>query len=188
MGLTIKGQCIPDVTEPAEARGRTAGFSEAGARGLRQWRCCAGRRAWGGAGITAGGGPEAPPPGGLWPPGRGALPLALGDPNTPKSQGGIWSAESISPRLCHLPQGRLARCCLAGKEDRRRWRVPEWVCQCHQCAFRLRPRGRGRGRRRRTCLMCAELPLPLWVPGSGYFRMEVAVWPRDGDGCDQRGL
>ena len=172
MGLTIKGQCIPDVSEPVEARGRTAGFSEAGARGLRRWRCGAGRRARGGAGITAGGGPEAPPPRGLRPPGREAPPLAFGGPGYPHSQGGIWSAESVSPRLCHLPQGHLARCSLAGKEDGRRWRVPE--CLSVICVHSAGGRGEGEGQGRRTCLLCAEPPLPSESPALDTSRGKAA--------------
>ncbi|XP_070332103.1 uncharacterized protein [Odocoileus virginianus] len=117
MGLTIKGQCIPDVSEPVEARGRTAGFSEAAlagcggegavrdaeqgaARGSRQEadRRLRHREAYG----HPAGEPR------RW---------LLGDPNTPTPRVAS-GARSPSPRgcVCHLPQGSPSRPLLPSRE------------------------------------------------------------------------
>lgn len=82
MGLTIKGQCIPDVTESMEGE-RAAGFSETRPRRLPPRRCGEGLRAGGGARSAAGGGGEAQALQGNRPPGQGGPQLALGDLNIP---------------------------------------------------------------------------------------------------------
>lgn len=82
MGLTIKGQCIPDVTEPMDGR-RAAGFSETRPPELRPRRCREGLRAGGSVRSGTGGGGEAQPLQGNRPPGQGGPQLALGDLNIP---------------------------------------------------------------------------------------------------------
>ncbi|XP_013374144.1 PREDICTED: uncharacterized protein LOC106149548 [Chinchilla lanigera] len=122
MGLTIKGQRIPDVAEPLE------GVRESGRR-LEQGRsgtaaAATGARGTAGSGAEAGQGPgEAQPRPGPQPPGPGGSQLVLRERSTPhpRSQGGIWSSEPASPQRCHLPQGSLACGSLAGKEHGRCW-------------------------------------------------------------------
>lgn len=192
MGLTIKGQCIPDVTEPVEG-GRAAGFSETGARGpaaaevrSRRRRRERGRRRRGGPDAA-----RSPATG----PGRPIA--AFGEPERPRSQGGSWSAEPASPRGCHLSQGRLACCCsLAGKESGRRWRVPEQVSLCHQCACCMRQReGSGEAHVSEVCgaSLCLYGYPPLYTSRSqsGWrcqcgLVMEVGVTSIGR--CDKRGL
>lgn len=80
---------------------------------------------------------------------------------TPHSQGGIWSAESLSLRLS--PASRPARPLLPGREG-----GPDAGACPSECVSVISvhsacgPAGRGRAGGR-TCLMCAEPPLPLRV-------------------------
>ncbi|XP_072876368.1 uncharacterized protein [Chlorocebus sabaeus] len=120
MGLTIKGQCIPDVAEPMGCVQRAEGFSERGARAVAAAEVVQSRKR---RGSTAGGGGGRPSSSrSPTPPGR--LETGFGVPECPDSQGDIWSSEPPSLRRGHLPQGGLTCRCLAGKEDGRRWHVP----------------------------------------------------------------
>lgn len=144
MGLTIKGQCIPDVTRPAEG-GRAAGFGDrrSGAETAEMRRGAQRRRRGPGA---AGGGGEAPPLPGSWPPGPGGPQLARGDVNFPLPGWHLERGVRLLQRR-HLPPGRAARRCLAGKEGGRRWRAPE-CAGVIPCALRAAAGGGAKSRAR----------------------------------------
>lgn len=104
-------------TEPAEARGRTAGFSEAGALRAAAVKAQCRRRAWGGAGITAGGGPEAPPRGGAYghPAGEPCRwRWGTEHPHSPRVASG---ARSLSPEAVTCLKAGSPAAAWQGKED-----------------------------------------------------------------------
>lgn len=149
MGLTIKGQRIPDVAEPLHCVPASGGLLAEGRSGGPRLlppehggqREAARRRGGDRGGLAA-----------SRPPATRTRRFAAGleeaeHPLHPRSQGGIWSSEPASPQQCHLPQGRLACRSLAGKEPGRCW-----LCSVSVYAMSvLVVAGQG-ARRRRTCL------------------------------------
>lgn len=115
MGLTIKGQCIPDVTRPAEG-GRAAGFGDrrSGAEAAEVRRGAQSRRRGPGA---AGGGGEAPPLPGSWPPGPGGPQLARGDLNFPLPGWHLERGVRLPPRRHLPPAARRAAAWLGRRAD-----------------------------------------------------------------------
>nr|XP_055145764.1 uncharacterized protein LOC129488070 isoform X1 [Symphalangus syndactylus]XP_055145765.1 uncharacterized protein LOC129488070 isoform X1 [Symphalangus syndactylus] len=99
MGLTIKGQCIPDVAEPMGCVQRAEGFSERGARAVRRQRWC---RAGSGAEAQREAEGDARPRQGLRPPRPGGSKLALGYLNapTPRETSGARSHPPCGDGTC----------------------------------------------------------------------------------------
>lgn len=100
-----------------EARGGLQAFRRRGARGLVAVKAQCGAPSPGRSGDHGRrrtGGPATGRPMATRP---GSPAAECWGTRTPPLPGWHLSAESLSSGGCHLPQGRLARCCLAGKED-----------------------------------------------------------------------
>lgn len=166
MGLTIKEQCIPDVTEPME------GFSETRSCGLPPRRCGEGLRAGGGARSAAGGGGEAQALQAYRPPGQGGPQLALGDVNIPLP--GWHVGRGVRLPAAMSPASMPSRLLLPGWEggwmSLARARVSVSVssmCILHKTA--------GGGAREVHVSLSAGLSSALMCTWLGYFKKRVRL-------------
>lgn len=187
MGLTIKGQCIPDVTEPMEG-GREAGFSRRALGGSDRGGAERGaeQEAAPGAGQKADGRPQD-----SGPPGQGGPQLALGDLNipapgvasgarSPPPRGDVTCLKAVSPSAAWLRR----RMDVAGA-------CPS-ECLCVINVHSVCDSGR-ESKGRCTCLCTESFPRPLCIPGSDTSEwrcqsgLVVGVDRTSISECDKRG-